>query len=99
MAGAGDSEIQELLEQIHLKEKAEAVRKKHTFWESQPVKQFTEEENDGEGVEEGPVQTLASQDVSQGKARAQIARSQFQRQDLNRKRTARKATKRSCSRC
>mmetsp|Transcript_5270 Transcript_5270/g.13190 ORF Transcript_5270/g.13190 Transcript_5270/m.13190 type:complete len:452 (-) Transcript_5270:25-1380(-) len=65
MAGAGDSEIQELLEQIHLKEKEEAVRKKHAFWESQPVKQFTEEANDGEGVEEGPVQTLASQDVSQ----------------------------------
>ena len=75
MAGAGDSEIQELLEQIHLKEKEEAVRKKHAFWESQPVKQFTEEANDGEGVEEGPVQTLASQDVSQGKP-AQIRAAQ-----------------------
>ena len=49
-----DEEIQRTLERMHLKEKEEAVRKKHTFWESQPVKQFTEEDDDG--IEEGPVQ-------------------------------------------
>ena len=54
-SGGGDEEIQKLLEAMHMKEKAEAVRKKHKFWESQPVKQFKEEE-DSAGVEEGPVQ-------------------------------------------
>jgi len=48
-------EIEALLEQMHLKEKEEAMQKKHSFWESQPVKQFSEEQN-SETVEEGPVQ-------------------------------------------
>jgi glycylpeptide N-tetradecanoyltransferase len=61
MAQGGDEDIQKLLEQMHLKEKAEAVKKKHTFWESQPVKQF-KEEGDPSTVEEGPVN--AESDVS-----------------------------------
>mmetsp|Transcript_15882 Transcript_15882/g.40499 ORF Transcript_15882/g.40499 Transcript_15882/m.40499 type:complete len:417 (-) Transcript_15882:103-1353(-) len=48
-----EEEIQLALDRMHLKEKEEAVRKKHTFWETQPVKQFKEE--DDENVEEGPV--------------------------------------------
>jgi len=67
MDGARDQEIQQLLEQLHLKEKEEAVRKKHTFWESQPVKQFSEEQAGDDALEEGPVQALSDQDVTKVK--------------------------------
>ena len=56
-------EIVALLEQMHIKEKAEAMQKKHTFWESQPVKQFAEEEN-SDAVEEGPVQVNQVRETS-----------------------------------
>ena len=41
-----EEEIHELLNRMHLKEKEEAVSKKHSFWETQPVKQFQEENNE-----------------------------------------------------
>ena len=63
-------EIEALLEQMHLKEKEEAMQKKHSFWESQPVKQFSEEQN-SETVEEGPVQV---NQVRQSRSRAALNR-------------------------
>ena len=63
-------EIEALLEQMHLKEKEEAMQKKHSFWESQPVKQFSEEQN-SETVEEGPVQV---NQVRQSGSRAALNR-------------------------
>ena len=63
-------EIEALLEQMHLKEKEEAMQKKHSFWESQPVKQFSEEQN-SETVEEGPVQV---NQVRQSRSRAALHR-------------------------
>jgi len=56
-------ELEAMLEQLHIKEKAEAMQKKHTFWESQPVKQFSEEEN-SDAVEEGPVQVNQVRETS-----------------------------------